>query len=171
MMKFRNATLNEDGSANCEINHPDYGWIPFTARRGDTGAQFDVENVLDEIEADPATVGYAQATAAERAEAAAAALEVERGGMVLSFAQLLIGLVAEGWITEAEGDAWLDGTLPAPFNALIAGLPKEQRFPAKARAKRPSSILRSDPLVVALAAMQGRSPEDLDTFFIKHSLI
>lgn len=83
----------------------------------------------------------------------------------LSFAQLLIGLVAEGWITEAEGDAWLDGTLPAAVNALIAGLPKEQRFPAKARAKRPSIVLRSDPLVMALAATQGKTAEQLDDFF------
>lgn len=89
----------------------------------------------------------------------------------LSFAQLLTGLVAEGWITEAEGDAWLDGTLPAPFNALIAGLPEEQRFPAKARARRPSVILRSDPLVTALATTQGKTAEQLDDFFRRHASI
>ncbi len=83
----------------------------------------------------------------------------------ITFAQLLIGLVAEGWITEAEGDAWLTGTPPAPVFALIAQLPQGQRFAAKARALRPSVVLRNDPLVLALATMQSKTPEQLDTFF------
>lgn len=87
----------------------------------------------------------------------------------LSFAQLLIGLVAEGWITEAEGTAWLSGTLPAPVEALIATLPEGQRFPARARAVRPSVVLRNDPLVVALGAAQGKTSQELDQFFLQHN--
>lgn len=83
----------------------------------------------------------------------------------ITFAQLLIGLVAEGWITEAQGDGWLAGTLPDPVIALISTLPQEQRFAAKARALRPSEVLRADPLVVALGSAQGKTPEDLDVFF------
>jgi hypothetical protein len=30
-MKYRNAKYNELGSIDCEIDHPEYGWIPFTA--------------------------------------------------------------------------------------------------------------------------------------------
>jgi hypothetical protein len=82
----------------------------------------------------------------------------------ITFAQLLIGLVAEGWITEAEGEAWLTGTPPAPVIALIGQLPAGQRFAAKARAVRPSIVLLSDPLVQALGAMQGKSAE-LPGFF------
>jgi hypothetical protein len=83
----------------------------------------------------------------------------------ISFAQLLIGLVSEQWITEAEGEAWLAGTLPAPVLALIATLPAEQQFPAKARAIRPSEVLRADPLVNLLGVAQGKTGEDLDQFF------
>lgn len=82
----------------------------------------------------------------------------------ITFAQLLIGLVAEGWITEAEGDVWLTGTPPAPVIALIGQLPAEQRFAARARAARPSIVLLSDPLVQALGAMQGKTAE-LPAFF------
>lgn len=92
-------------------------------------------------------------------------LAAERAGLSLSFAQLLIGLVSEAWISEAEGEAWLDGALPASVDALIATLPADQRFAAKAHAKRPSVILRLDPLVVSLGAMQGKTEADLDTFF------
>lgn len=92
-------------------------------------------------------------------------VEAKRGRMSITFSQLLIGLVAEGWITEAEGEAWLTGVLPAPVLALISTLPAEQQFPAKARATIPSVVIRTDPLVVSLGAAQGKTPEELDTFF------
>ncbi len=83
----------------------------------------------------------------------------------ITFAQLLIGLVTEAWITEADGEAWLSGTLPDPVLALIATLPVEQRFAAKARAIAPSEVLRADPLVQALGTAQGKTSEELDEFF------
>ena len=89
----------------------------------------------------------------------------------LSFAQLLIGLVTEEWITEAEGNAWLVGTLPDPVLAVIATLPSNQQFVAKARAIRPSTIVRADPLVGALAAAEGKTSEELNQFFIGYSQI
>ena len=41
-MKNRNPIFIEDGRINCEIEHPQYGWIPFTADPNDVepiGAQ------------------------------------------------------------------------------------------------------------------------------------
>ena len=32
---YRNAVMSEDGRIDCEINHPTYGWIPFTADPND----------------------------------------------------------------------------------------------------------------------------------------
>jgi len=90
----------------------------------------------------------------------------ERAAMTLTFSQLLIGLVSMDWITEIEGIAWLEGNeLPAEVTAMIAGLPVEQRFPAKARALRMSHADRMDPLVLALAQGRGVPPEDMDVFF------
>ena len=34
-MEYRNPKYNHDGSIDCEINHPQFGWIPFTARADD----------------------------------------------------------------------------------------------------------------------------------------
>jgi hypothetical protein len=93
-------------------------------------------------------------------------LTTERAGMSLTFAQMLIGLVREGWITEQQGEAWLvDRQLPATFAALISTMPSGQRFEAKARAIQPSVILRNDPIVSALAALEGKTQEQLDGFF------
>jgi hypothetical protein len=83
----------------------------------------------------------------------------------ISFAQLLIGLVTEQWITEAEGEAWLSGTLPGAVLLVIESLPTEQRFAAKARALRPSEVLRGDPLVEAMGTAAGKTEAEIDTFF------
>lgn len=89
----------------------------------------------------------------------------------LTFLQLMIGLVTEGWITEAEGDAWLDGTPPPQVDALISQLPAEERFPARARAKRFTVAERDDPLVNGLGQIEGKTTEDLDAFFHQYSQI
>lgn len=96
---------------------------------------------------------------------------VLRQFMVLSFTQLLIGLEKKGWITTAEADAWLDGVLPAPVTALIASLPADQRFEARARAKRTSVVERTNPLVIGLALATGRTDADLDEFFTTYAAI
>lgn len=83
----------------------------------------------------------------------------------LSFAQLMIGLVTEQWITEVEGEAWLAGTLPEAVLLVIESLPAEQRFAAKARALRPSEVLRNDPLVAAMGTAAGKTEVEIDTFF------
>lgn len=89
-----------------------------------------------------------------------------RANMRLSFAQLLIGLVTEGWITAAEGRAWRDRVaLPAQVQALIATLPEAQQFAAETRAFAPSEVHRNDPLVVGLGQVSGRTPAELDAFF------
>jgi hypothetical protein len=83
----------------------------------------------------------------------------------ISFAQLLIGLVTEQWITEAEGEGWLAGTLPMAVLLVIDSLPTGARFAAKARAIRPSEVLRSDPLVAAMGTAAGKTEAEIDTFF------
>lgn len=37
-MNIRNPVLNANGGIDCEINHPLFGWIPFTAREDDVEA-------------------------------------------------------------------------------------------------------------------------------------
>lgn len=90
----------------------------------------------------------------------------------ISFAQLLIGLVSEGWITADEGRAWRDRVaLPAPVTKLISALPEAQRFAAETRALAPSEVLRLDPLVTALGAAQGKTEAELDAFFATYSAV
>jgi hypothetical protein len=40
-MNYRNPVFTADRFIDCEINHPVYGWIPFTCAPKDGGADFD----------------------------------------------------------------------------------------------------------------------------------
>ena len=88
----------------------------------------------------------------------------------LSFAQLLIGLVSEGWITVEEGRAWRDRVaLPKQVTALIAQLPEEQQFAVETRAFAPSEVMRTDPLVAAMGAAAKKTDAEMDDFFRKYA--
>lgn len=154
-MEIRNPVYTEDGLIDCELNHPQFGWIPFTANPNDS----------EQTGRDAYQLALGMGIAAYVPPTAEDVLAAQRAGMRLTFAQLLIGLVAEGWITQAEGTAWLAGTPPAVVSALIAQLPAEQQFAALARAVRPSEVLRLDALVVAMGQAAGKTPEELDEFF------
>jgi len=97
--------------------------------------------------------------------------ELMRSSLMISFAQLLIGLVSESFITEQEAELWLQGQLPQPVLAIIDTLPLASRFAAKVKATRPSEVLRADPIVWAMADSKGMTPEQLDQFFIKYSAV
>jgi hypothetical protein len=49
-MNYRNAKYCLDlVRVDCEIDHPAYGWIPFTCNPSDTEASFDVRKLYDKI--------------------------------------------------------------------------------------------------------------------------
>ena len=160
-MEIRNPIYTEDGLIDCELNHPQFGWIPFTANPNDS----------EQHGRDAFQLALGMGVAAYVPPSAEDVLAAQRAGMRLTFAQLLIGLVAEEWITQAEGTAWLAGTPPAAVTALIAQLPTGEQFPALARALRPSEVLRNDPLVTAMAAFEGKTPEEVDTFFTTYAMV
>ena len=45
-INYRAARYVEGGRIDCEIEHPQYGWIPFTAAPGDTSASIDVDDLI-----------------------------------------------------------------------------------------------------------------------------
>jgi hypothetical protein len=46
-MNYRNPIFTGNGWIDCEIEHPRYGWIPFTCDPEDEGAQFDTRALFD----------------------------------------------------------------------------------------------------------------------------
>ena len=58
MMEYRNPRKTAGVAIDCEINHPVYGWIPFTADPSDLSAAFDVAELHAALAADPNTLEY-----------------------------------------------------------------------------------------------------------------
>jgi hypothetical protein len=81
-MEYRNAKYLDGARIDCEINHPTYGWIPFTCDPTDTGAAFDVVALFDAMAADPATTSYVPPTQAELDAAQAEIVRNDRDGIL-----------------------------------------------------------------------------------------
>lgn len=107
MMEFRNAAYNAFGGIDCEINHPLFGWIPFTANLSD-----------------PEPLGAAVFTAAQEVAGPyvepvidpAAVLAEDRAGMVCTAMQGKLALGPDRWaIVEAYRDdpatTWAERTI------------------------------------------------------------
>jgi hypothetical protein len=64
-MNFRNAKYIKNGWIDCEIEHPKFGWIPFTCDPNDTGAAFDTKELFDRMVASKKVAAYIPPTQAE----------------------------------------------------------------------------------------------------------
>jgi hypothetical protein len=53
-MDYRNPVYNVFDTIDCEINHPEYGWIPFTCDPDDKGALFDTAALFEEMKSNAA---------------------------------------------------------------------------------------------------------------------
>ena len=48
-MNWRNAKKTRDGKIDVELEHPSYGWVPFTIDPADKGAEFDVAELYRDV--------------------------------------------------------------------------------------------------------------------------
>ena len=101
-----------------------------------------------------------------------AKLAARRAAMTISRTDLLVGLMDVGWITAAEAEAWSESnTLPAAVLAAVDGLPEADRPAARIRLRGFTTCARTDPLVAALAASEGRTDAEIDAFFTTYSKV
>lgn len=64
-MNFRNAKYIKNGCIDCEIEHPKFGWIPFTCDPNDIGAAFDTKELFDRMAASNTVAAYVPPTQEE----------------------------------------------------------------------------------------------------------
>jgi hypothetical protein len=115
VMNYRNPIYTENGWIDCEIEHPDYGWIPFTCDPDDTGALFDTAALF--VEMQPHAVPYVPPPPPSVDELAAA-VRAERDRL----------LAASDWtqlpdVPEATRTAW------ATYRQALRDVPEQAGFP------------------------------------------
>lgn len=113
-MKFRNAQFIVSGAVDCEIEHPKYGWIPFTA------SPDDVEDLGRQIfaAAKGAAAPYAGPSPEQIAvEARAEEVRTQRNSL----------LAASDWTQVA--DAPVDQVAWATYRQALRGITAQVGFP------------------------------------------
>lgn len=99
---------------------------------------------------------------------AAAALAAARAAMAITPRQLFIALASPPWsfITAEEAVAAATvGAMPAAVEAAIAGASPGEQMAARVTWARMQTVERLDPLVAALATIEGATAEEIDAFF------
>lgn len=152
-MEFRNALFSGPSMVDCEIDHPNFGWIPFTASPDDTEALgVEIYNAATKLNLKPYVAPKSDPN-------------VDRAALPpLSRRQVFIGLVATGLITETEA-LLASTTMPALVEAAIRTLPKEAQSPARLTFALFVEAKRMDPIVSLLGAAAGMNEEALDNFW------
>lgn len=134
-MEVRNPVFTEGGNIDCEVNHSQFGWIPYTASEGDAS----------EIYAAALAMGPAPYTPPPPPDAPT--IEEERKAMVASRFQAKAALIQAGLMAQAE-------------TAVASADPVIQLAWAEANV-----FERNSPAIAALGAAIGLTETELDDLF------
>jgi hypothetical protein len=162
MIEYRNAKFASADLTivDCEINHPRFGWLPYTINPADTDQAIDNEALLAAIGDDVAP--YVPAPQASAQEVLAA----WRASAYLYRDEFAVVAAGNGWVTDDEAEAWAGGNAnPPSFLAIIGGLPEGERLAARVTSLTRATVRRDSPLIVALAVSHGVDDEGLDMAF------
>ena len=146
-MNYRNAQRLENGWIDCEINHPDYGWIPYTLNPKDTDMTVNNDDLLAAMVANGNVAPYIPPTQEELDAIAAQALAYARSRMVASAFQ-----------TREALD--LVGKLDAVEAAILQADATTKRAWTYA-----TEFRRGSPTIATMATALSLTDEDVDALF------
>lgn len=162
-MQLRNPIYTADGRIDCEIDHPIYGWVPFTASDHDLDV---INRAVFAAAADAKPAPYVAPPPLDPA----VVLESTRATMRLTRRQVFIGMADAGLITAPEAIAVATvGTVPAAINAAIQSLPAAQRTPALITFGLFQTAYRTDPMVSLFQSTAGMDDAAMDAFFTTYA--
>lgn len=121
-MNYRNAKLCRDNiRINCEIDHPIYGWIPFTCDPADTGAQFDVQELHQRMIDDGNVASMSQAEI--DAEVAAEVRMMRDSRLASEVDPIVTNPLRWAELTAEQQEAW------ANYRRALLDVPQQPGFP------------------------------------------
>lgn len=124
MTTYRNAKyINDNGWIDCEIEHPDYGWIPYTLDPADTDMTVD-NNVLLSAMAEAGDVAaYVPPTQEEIDAAKAQATRADRDQRLLVVDTIAGNALRWAGLTSAEQAEW------STYRQGLLDVPQQAGFP------------------------------------------
>jgi hypothetical protein len=124
-MNYRNAKyINEVGWIDCEIEHPDYGWIPYTLDPDDADMTINNDELLMHMSANGDVASFVPPTQEELDAETAAAIRQERDMKLIAEVDPIAGNALR-WaaLTVEQQQAWAD------YRQALLDIPQQSGFP------------------------------------------
>ena len=158
-MSYRNPTFAETGAVDCEINHPQYGWIPFTA--SPTDSEKHGRDLHGAILADGGIAAYVAPTPPTEAERR----DTWRTTAKLYRRDFCIALKRAGILSASEAIAAAKGDWPATFASALSGLPQDDQDEAQIEWAAVQEIRRNHPMIALLGTAASMTDAQIDALF------
>ena len=152
-MNYRNARYIDATRIDCELEHPVYGWIPYTLDPADTDMTVDNSELLAELAGNVAP--YVPPTQAEIDAAALVALAVRRETAAMTKREFCRKLLALGILPPDEALSAARGGWPATFAAYTAGMDALASADAQIEWAGATSVDYAHPMLHGLALVQA----------------
>ena len=124
-MNYRNAKyINDSGWIDCEIEHPQFGWIPYTLNPDDTDMTVNNDDLLAAMAKKGDVAAYIPPTQDELDAAASVAIRSERNRKLASEVDPVAGNALR-WaaLTDDQQQAWAD------YRQALLDVPSQPNFP------------------------------------------
>lgn len=123
-MNYRKAKYIDDTRIDCEIEHPTYGWIPYTLDPADTDTTVDNTSLLASMSDNGDVAPYVPPTQAELDEAAAQEIRAKRDYKLVADVDDIAGNALR-WaaLDSSKQDEW------ATYRQDLLDVPQQPGFP------------------------------------------
>ena len=124
MTNYRNAKyINDSGWIDCEIEHPEFGWIPYTLDPADTDMTVNNDDLLAAMEAAGDVAAYIPPTQSELDAALSDQLREERDGLLAEVDAIAGNALRWATLSAEQQDAW------AVYRQALLDVPQQAGFP------------------------------------------
>jgi len=122
-MNYRNAKHISLGRVDCELDHPDYGWIPYTLDPSDTDMTINNDDLLAAMEAAGDVAPYVPPTQAELDAELSDQLRGERGSLLFEMDAFVGNPLRWGSLSAEQQNAW------GVYRQALLDVPQQSGFP------------------------------------------
>lgn len=122
-MNYRNAKYIDDTRIDCEIEHPEFGWIPYTLDPADTDMTVNNNDLLSAMAANGDVAAYVPPTQEELTEALAQSVRSERDQRLLAVDAIAGNALRWAALSEASQSEW------ATYRQALLDVPQQSGFP------------------------------------------
>ena len=123
-MNYRSAKyINNNGWIDCEIQHPDFGWIPYTLNPADTDMTVNNDDMLAAMAKAGDVAAYVPPTQAELDEALSAQLRMHRDALLSEVDAIAGNALRWSALDDKVQAAW------AAYRQALLDIPQQSGFP------------------------------------------